>query len=328
MTIRYNVTGNARKKMVTAIKHHLSTDANYLGAPSFAFEIGEYTVSQNGTVSGPDNAELTAAIVAAGFTAEAEEYDAPAAETPAKADKSGLPSLYTLATPRGEIYIAEEFASRAEAEAEGYGEYFSTALGTIYSYNDDRTFALMTAHKAGDWDKTIIKQDFRTQPRDVPDYDSITIEAPLFGFTPETLDNLTKLVLSKEVLIKKALDAEELPIQVLDDSIAFPWFKSGVDSGTIEAYAQFIAALCATAKAKTRVTAKTQEFHENEKFSMRIFCIGLGLIGKEYSVVRKLMSKNLSGNSAFRYGPPEKAAPALSEDAPTEEASEVTGDAD
>ena len=107
----------------------------------------------------------------------------------------------------------------------------------------------------------------------------LTIGMPLDGFTPEKLDNLQKLIDSKAVLIKKAIDAEALPIQILDDKIAFPWFSPETPTEEIQAYGQFIAALCETAKKKVRVVTRPQEEFENEKFAMRVFSIGLGLVG-------------------------------------------------
>lgn len=146
----------------------------------------------------------------------------------------------------------------------------------------------------------------------------LVIEYPLDGFTPEAIDNLTKMVLAKEALLKKALGAEELPIQIPDDQrIAFPWFSIDTDSDTATAYAQFIAALCKTAKEKKRVTAKAPEAFENEKFAMRVWLIGLGMIGAEFGAARKLLMRNLSGDSGWRYGKPEKAAP-IAEESPAE----------
>ena len=42
----------------------------YQNAPSFAYVIGDYTVSKTGTVSGPTNEALIAALNAKGFIAE------------------------------------------------------------------------------------------------------------------------------------------------------------------------------------------------------------------------------------------------------------------
>jgi len=37
---------------------------------------------------------------------------------------------------------------------------------------------------------------------------------------------------------------------------------------------------------------------------MRVFCIGLGLVGKEYALCRKLLMNNLEGNSSWRHSEP------------------------
>jgi len=130
----------------------------------------------------------------------------------------------------------------------------------------------------------------------------LTIEMPTEGFTPEKLENLRKLVDSKASLIKKTLGIDELPIITTEaGTIGFPWFKPDSDGETITAYSQFVAALCKTAQEKTRVTAQERDF-TNEKFSLRVFLIGLGLIGPEYRLIRKLLGKNLSGNSAWSSG--------------------------
>jgi hypothetical protein len=134
-------------------------------------------------------------------------------------------------------------------------------------------------------------------------FDGTTIEIPLAGFTPDSLDILCKMVASKETLIKMALEVDALPIKVFDDRVAFPWFKT-TDSAEINAYSQFITALATTAKEKKRVTAKSQESYENPRFTMRVWLISLGLIGREFDLCRKLMMRGLPGNSGFRYGKP------------------------
>lgn len=46
---------------------------------------------------------------------------------------------------------------------------------------------------------------------------------------------------------------------------------------------------------------------------MRVWLIGLGMIGAEFGAARKLMMRNLSGDSGWRYDKPGKAAPAAME---------------
>ena len=98
-------------------------------------------------------------------------------------------------------------------------------------------------------------------------------------------------------------ELRSFPIKVLNDRIAFPWFPA--DGDNANAYAQFVSALCETAIKKNRVSAKPQTAHENPRFTMRIFLVGLGLIGREFDHCRKLMMQGLEGDSGHRFGKPD-----------------------
>ena len=211
---KFNVTGKERKSLVSAMSEILQSPAKYLGAPGFQYQVGNYIIDKNGTVTGEHDQHLFAALAECDFVPE---------------------------------------------------------------------FPIET------------------------DINRLTIEVPLEGFTPEHIANLNKMVLSKEPLLKKALGVDELPICMGTDTIKFPWFPIEPTENAAY-YVQFIYALCETAKAKKRVNAKAQENFENEKFALRVWLIGLGLIGKEYGKIRKLMMANMSGDSSWRFGKPEKAA--------------------
>jgi hypothetical protein len=147
-----------------------------------------------------------------------------------------------------------------------------------------------------------------------PEVDVIAIEVPLLG--EQALENLRRMVEAKAELIKMALGATELPIEVLEDRVTMPWFRTTEDSGMIDSYAQFISRLIATAKEKKRVTAKAPERFENPAFSLRIFLIQLGMSGDEYKAARRALGASMPGNSAWRFGPPEKAPTVPQEDDP------------
>ena len=55
MQIKYNVTGDRRKALVAVMRDVLQDTTRYLGAPSFAFQVGAYTVDKSGTVTCPDD---------------------------------------------------------------------------------------------------------------------------------------------------------------------------------------------------------------------------------------------------------------------------------
>ena len=96
----------------------------------------------------------------------------------------------------------------------------------------------------------------------------------------------------------------------------FPWFRATEDSGLTNCYAQFITRLATTAKEKKRMVTKAPESFENPAFSMRIFLIQLGMSGDTYKTARRALCALMPGNSAWRFGPPEKATAAPRETRP------------
>ena len=126
----------------------------------------------------------------------------------------------------------------------------------------------------------------------------LTVSLPL---DKVMVGNLTRLLEVKGQLIKKALDISELPIEVGEDAISFPWFSKLPDANTTKAYTNFIAALCKMSKEQKRITASEKEV-ENEKYAFRCFLLRLGFIGAEYKTDRKILLQNLSGSSAFKSG--------------------------
>ena len=71
MILHFNVTGESRKKMVRAIEEATGQKARYLGVPSCAYSIGDYTVGKNGELEYDDSllAEETSAVIDASVTA-------------------------------------------------------------------------------------------------------------------------------------------------------------------------------------------------------------------------------------------------------------------
>lgn len=127
----------------------------------------------------------------------------------------------------------------------------------------------------------------------------LVIELPRATFTDATLENLKKLIESKESLIKSALGVGGLPIELTEEKVSFPWFDFPVSPEEIKAYSAFITALARLAKEQKRVTAKPKEV-DNEKYAFRCFLLRLGFIGEEYKAERKILLSKLTGSSAFK----------------------------
>ncbi|MDE7243743.1 MAG: virulence protein [Oscillospiraceae bacterium] len=144
--------------------------------------------------------------------------------------------------------------------------------------------------------------------------ESLTIQMPAAGFTPEALKNLQALIASKGQLIRKTLGAGSLPIEVDGDTISFPWFSGELTGGEVKAYTHLIAALCDMAQNQKRISAKERDT-DNEKYAFRCFLLRLGFIGAESKEERKILLRNLSGNSAFKSGQRQEAVEVSSEEA-------------
>jgi len=129
----------------------------------------------------------------------------------------------------------------------------------------------------------------------------LDISIPAAELSENALANLEALVTAKGKLIRKAVNSEELKILKIGDAIHFPWFS--IDSSTEEThvYMLLIEKLIAMAKNAKRVTAKEKET-DNDKYAFRCFLLRLGFIGDEYKEARKILLKNLAGNSAFQSG--------------------------
>lgn len=124
-----------------------------------------------------------------------------------------------------------------------------------------------------------------------------TVEIPLEN---TAVGNLTKLLEAKRVLIRKALAVENLPTEITDSTVKFPWFGE-CSADESKAYTHFISALCELAKNAKRVTAKEKKT-DNDKYAFRCFLLRLGFIGAEFKEERKILLRNLTGSSAFRLG--------------------------
>ena len=130
----------------------------------------------------------------------------------------------------------------------------------------------------------------------------LTVSVPL---DKAAVGNLTNLLTAKESLIKKALGIDNLGIEVTEDVISFPWFSEMPEPDAVKAYTHFIAALCKMSRDLKRASA-TEKDVDNEKYAFRCFLLRLGFIGNEYKAERKILLKNLSGNSSWKNGAPEK----------------------
>lgn len=232
MIIKYNVSGDQRKLLVQALSKMLDWQPQYMGAPSFAYKIGNYTVTKDGNVECPT---------------------------------STLPDMV------GDIIMYLK-------------KYGFVALGV--------------------------------------DEDRIVVEIPAIKVDKDTYDRLTRLIASKSTILKKALKTDSLPIDKGPEKIAFPWFTATGTEGEANAYAQLISAMIKLAKRQKRVS-DTERPSDNDKLTMRLFLVRLGFVGDEYKVARKILTRNLTGNSSWKVPPKASRAEEIEEPDESESAEDV-----
>ena len=126
----------------------------------------------------------------------------------------------------------------------------------------------------------------------------LTVQMPADFFTEHTLSNLRQICENKATLFKAAFQTDSLDIIPSDEKVEFPWFKVEQD-GDADACCTFISMLCEFAKNQGRINRKP-DTSDNPKYTMRCFLIRLGMVGAEFKTARKVILRNLTGNSAFR----------------------------
>ena len=77
--------------------------------------------------------------------------------------------------------------------------------------------------------------------------------------------------------------------------------KGGLHAGQLKSYIQFSLLLSQMAKELKTASPKPQQ-KENKKYAMRTWLLRLGFIGDEFKTAREFLTKNLSGDTAFRHG--------------------------
>lgn len=221
-----NITLNAtdRKPLVKAISELTGEKAVYMKTPTYAYKIGDYTVTREGNLEAPDGLDAET-LQQLKDTLESAGYQPEGIEVP-------------------------------EATAEDSSENEITG---------------------------------------------ICISMPRSIFTDANLENLKGIIAAKRSLICKALGTDDLPLEITDTKVSFPWFPGQPDADSVKAYDTFICKLCEMARNQKRVSA-TEKQVDNEKYAFRCFLLRLGFIGNEYKTKRKILLKNLTGSSAFKSG--------------------------
>lgn len=162
---------------------------------------------------------------------------------------------------------------------------------------------------------------------------ALEVGLPLEGYEGQSLRNLIHIIYSKQPLIKKAFElatdlvSEEVisalnqqPTTTLEHfqkalegkscpgidfdfnkgAITFRLGQSGDDPEKVEAATQLLGLVSLNARQLQQNAVAKVTATDNEKYTFRTWLLRLGMIGEKYKTARRVLLRNLSGNSAFR----------------------------
>lgn len=208
---------------------------------------------------------------------------------------TGADAIY-MRTPTY-AYQIDYFTVTREGNLEFDDRADSEEIENLIEFLADKGFiAEEMPHKATDNEDEEVAKESENEPQG--ESVGLTVALPL---DKVLVGNLTNLLEAKGSLIKKALGISELPIEIGEEQISFPWFEDGLDADVVKAYTDFISALCKMSREQKRIS-NTEKAVENEKYAFRCLLLRLGFVGAEYKQDRKILLKNLTGSSAFKNG--------------------------
>lgn len=241
--LNYRMAAENRRELVTRIGELTGDSPKYMGVPSCAYRIGQYTVGKDGmlTVREEDaDAGQIRTLIGEGLIEG--DTDSPLEISLPLEKHSGI-SLRNLVNL---IY------SRASLINKALNTHFHVSKELVESLRDDScTFTVQSFQKA------------------LEDYEAAHGDSGMEGLRLE------------------------------ESRITFCGFPPATDPEYVTACGLLVTLMNKQAISQKRIQAKTVD-ETNEKYSFRIWLIRLGMKGDEYKATRKILMKNLSGNTAFR----------------------------
>ena len=263
MTITTNTTD--RKALVKAIAEELGTASTYMRAPTYAYQIGDFTVDRDGNIIGEDFEALRDFLARNG-------YELPDQETPAEEQ------------PADET--TEETPADSEAEPVTSMDISIPAHDATVAQLKNLIFMLHSR-------QTLINRMTESDCLNIPD---ILIDR-LRESTPETLEDLTNLLDdSRAVADLTGFDFRDGKV-----SMTFPFDETQPTKWT--AYANLLNRIFDAAMKATRVfPERVEPDDQNEKYLAHVWLQRLGYHGADFKAERKILLGHMKGYCAFGSG--------------------------
>ena len=329
MMIQTNTTD--RKALVKAIAEELHTDARYQRTPTYAYEIGDFTVDRYGNIIGDDFTPLMGFLLRNGYitedalAAQTENAEAPADEE--APDDEEVPVEETVEVPdasaaedinevptidaaedinevpgidaNGEDTVEEDSANIAEEkESNTDSEAPTSTLSDI----DEQTITIpapdITVEQLRNLTYTLYARQYILNLMTGGNTIHIPVELveALKEMLPATTEDFTRLLNSYRELGLKGFDFKDGEF-----SLTFPFYENEPTKWTTFAGLQG-RILLAAREAKRVSPELIQPEEEAEKYTAHIWLQRMGYKGPEMKEQRNILLRHLHGYCAFSNG--------------------------
>ena len=270
MEIKFNIEKSQRKALAQKIGEMIGAEVEYLGVPSCAYDIDFFTLSKDAVLSFSDRSDTDIVEKVLNGLADA-GYDSE-----------------TVTPPEGTDAAEADEPEEADAEPEPNSGFplnasisFSLADHTVQSLTNlicmiHSRGPLISKATGGNFsaDKTLADEIGKHEFRSVHE---------LIAFIREWDETNPPLT----------------GISFDSDKLTFDGFGQEADADHVQTFMKLAGAMNNMALTQQRVQAKDVD-DSNEKYSLRVWLIRLGLNGNDCKADRKRLMENLSGHTAFR----------------------------
>ena len=270
MEIKFNIEKSQRKALAQKIGEMIGAEVEYLGVPSCAYEIDFFTLSKDAVLSFSDRSDtdivekMLNGLADAGYDSETvtppEGTDAAEADEPEEADAEPEPNSGFPLNASISFSLADHTV-----------QSLTNLICMIHSRGP-----LISKATGGNFsaDKTLADEIGKHEFRSVHE---------LIAFIREWDETNPPLT----------------GISFDSDKLTFDGFGQEADADHVQTFMKLAGAMNNMALTQQRVQAKDVD-DSNEKYSLRVWLIRLGLNGNDCKADRKRLMENLSGHTAFR----------------------------
>jgi hypothetical protein len=268
MEIKYNIEKCQRKALAQKIADMIGADVRYAGVPSCAYEIDIFTLSKDAVLSFTDRSDseivekVLNGLAEAGYTSETvtPPEGTDAADEPEEADAEPEPNSGFPLNASISFPLSDHTV-----------QSLTNLICMIHSRGP-----LLSKATGGNFsaDKSLADEIGKHEFRSVHE---------LIAFVREWDETNPPLT----------------GISFDSDKLTFDGFGEAQDADHVQTFMKLAGAMNRMALTQQRVQAKDVD-DSNEKYSLRVWLIRLGLNGKDCKADRKRLLENLSGHTAFR----------------------------